>query len=204
MYEELSNAWKNKNIFQKQLEYNKKEFSSYPPHWISSIRLMDHFNVKNVLDVGCGCGSFYKVCQDSLPEVSYTGMDYSKDAIELAKETWDPSAFFAKDVLDLTEEDVEPYDLLFMGALLDVRPDGDRVLDHVLSLQPNNILISRMKLTESESFYHTYEAYDEITTCAYHHNKENFVDVCKENSYNIFSIEDNFFLKSEKNDVGSS
>lgn len=203
MYEDLSNAWKNKTIFHKQLELNLKEFSSYPSHWTASVNLISHFQPKTLLDVGCGCGSFYKVCSDSLPKVSYTGMDYSDDAIELAKETWDPDTFFVKDVMELTEEDVKPYDLLFMGALLDVRPNGDEVLNHVLSLNAESILISRMKLTEGESFYETYQAYDEITTCAFYHNRENFMDLCGKCSYNLYNIENNFYLKRENKNVKS-
>jgi trans-aconitate methyltransferase len=195
----LGDAWKNKNVFQKQLELNMNEFSSYPPHWNASVQLIEHFNPINILDVGCGCGSFYKVCQDNLPNVSYTGIDYSEDAVELAKETWDPSSFFIKDVLDLTAEDIEPYDLLYMGALLDVIPNADDVLEHILSLKPKSVIISRMKLTNDDSYFDTYVAYDEITTCAFHHNVEKFMDMCTKNSYTITNIQDNYHLRREYN-----
>ena len=84
-----------------------------------------------------------------------------------------------------------------MGALLDVLPNGDEVLEHVLSLSPTSVLIARMKLTDKDSYYDTYTAYDEITTCAYYHNKKNFVNLCKKYGYSISNIENNFYLKKQ-------
>ena len=201
---DLINAWKNKVVFDKQLKFNEQEFSSYPLHWVSSLQLMEHFKVTSILDVGCGCGSFYKVCKDSLPEVFYEGADYSEDAISLAKKRWEYDGFHVKDVMNLVKEDVESFDLIFLGAVLDVSPKGDDLLDHILSLDAKNILIGRAKLTNETSFYETYTAYDEITTCAYYHNKKNFVDSCEMSGYDIFSIGDNYFLRSRKHNVESS
>jgi len=81
-----------------------------------------------------------------------------------------------------------------LGALLDVLPNGDEVLEHILSISPNNILIARMKLTDKESYYNTYEAYDEITTCVYYHNKTNFFRLCEEYGYDVSNMNNNFYL----------
>lgn len=204
---ELADAWKNKNVFQKQLECNIQELSSkqsYPPHWNASIELIQHHEPKTLLDIGCGCGTFCEVCFRNVPNVLYTGMDYSEDAIEIAKEKWNKDAFFVKDVWELTEEDVEPYDLLYMGALLDVRPDADAILEHIFKLKPKALLISRMKLTDAiDSYLETYDAYDEITTCAFYHSGKKFVDMCKDNGYNITNIQDNYYLTHEVTHVES-
>jgi trans-aconitate methyltransferase len=153
---------------------------------------------KTILDVGCGCGAIYELCRRELPDIEYYGLDYSENAIELAKKTWDKSRFSVKDCISLTNEDVEPYDLVHMGALLDVLPNGDEVLEHILSTSPKSVLITRMKLTKKESYYNTYEAYNEIITCEYYHNRHNFIKLCEKYGYSISNIRDNFYLNQIK------
>lgn len=194
---DLKNAWKNEKVFQKQLDYNLKELKSkesYAPHWKTCISLIQHFSPKSVLDIGCGCGALSEVFRRELPDVKYTGTDYSEDAIQLAKKTWKSFDFYVKDVMDTKKQDVSEYDLLLVGALFDVMPNGDEAMEHLMSICSGSMLISRMKLTENESYHITYKAYDEIETCAYHHNKNNFLDMCDKYSYNVYSMQDNFYL----------
>ena len=79
------------------------------------------------------------------------------------------------DYKQLTNSYLSNFDLIHMGALLDVLDNGDEALEYILSLSPKNILVGRMKITNEESYYTTYKAYDEITTCAYYHSKNNFL-----------------------------
>jgi len=195
----VAETWKHSNVFEKQLKLNLKELNGvYPPHWYDFIDLVNMNKPNTLLDVGCGCGSIYELCRRELPHIKYHGIDYADKAIELAKKTWDRDIFSVKDCVYLTKEDVADYDLVHMGALLDVLPNGDEVLEHVLSLSPKSVLIARMKLTEKESYYNTYEAYGEITTCEYYHNRPNFVRLCEKYEYSIFSIRDNFYLNKTK------
>jgi trans-aconitate methyltransferase len=194
----VSETWKYSNVFEKQLAFNLKELDgSYPPHWIALVKLLKEHNPESMLDVGCGCGAIYELCKREIPELKYHGLDYAERAISLAKKTWCESCFYVKDCLSLTYEDISDYELIHMSALLDVLPNGDEVLEHVLSLSPKSVLIARMKLTNKESYYDTYTAYDEITTCAYYHNKNNFVNLCEKYGYSISSIENNFYLKKK-------
>ena len=79
----------------------------------------------------------------------------------------------------------------FMGKMLDVNPKKvkkepiveDDYQEEVI--KPKSLLITRMKFTELPSFYETYKAYDEITTCAYYHNKDNFIKLCEKYGYEI-------------------
>ena len=81
------NSWKNKEIFQDQLGINKDQLdNNYPSHWLGFISLMKTIeNKKNLLDVGCGCGSFYSLCKKEFSDLGYFGIDYSDDAINLVK-----------------------------------------------------------------------------------------------------------------------
>ena len=72
-------------------------------------------------------------------------------------------------------------------------------LDFLLSLEPKNVIIGRMKITDKPSYYETYLAYDEIMTYSYHHNKENFLKICGKYDYQLKNINNNFYLyKNQK------
>ena len=191
---DLQNAWKNEKVFQKQLEYNLKEISqrwTWPAHWNSCVKLVNHFQPKTVLDIGCGSGVMSEVFRRELPDVEYTGVDYCKEAIDIAKNTWPTQNFYVKDVMEMTSEDFN-YDLVFAGALFDVIPNGDDAIKHVMERCSGSILISRMRTTERNSFYETYTAYDEIETCAYYHNKDNFIEMCEDYGYNAYCIQNRY------------
>lgn len=194
---DLKDAWKNKNVFLKQLEYNRTELSKkekYPQHWTNFLECVSETKPKSVLDIGCGCGSLSEVLRRDFPDIQYTGIDYSSDAIELAKRTWISSEFYVKDILDLTEQDVSSYDLLFASAVFDVMPNGDFALEHILKICSTSFMLSRPKFTMFESHYKTYRAYDEITTCEYYHNQNKFLDLCNKYSYNRISFGSDILL----------
>lgn len=194
----LINSWKNYAVFEKQLELNLKQLSSYdnyPNHWKVSLSILKNLQPKNILDIGCGCGSFFKVCKDNLPQLNYCGCDYSKDAINIAKATWSEGCFFVKDIMDFTNRDVEDCEIIYASALIDVSPRGDEMLEKILSLGIDKILLSRVKITNEKSYYTTYKAYDMIETCAYYHNIENLLAVFLKYKYDYQIISDHIYLK---------
>ena len=154
---------------------------------------MKKYKPERILDIGCGCGAFYELCRRELPEIDYVGMDYSSNAIDLCRKTWYGGSFIEKDLLSLTESDIKKYDILHLGALLDVLPNGDEALQHLLSLSPKNILIGRIRFTETESFYDVYDAYN-IKTYAYHHSRIHFESMCEDHGYKINRISNNIYL----------
>ena len=191
----VSETWKHSNVFEKQLAFNLKELDGkYPPHWNDFIYILKFNKHKNILDIGCGCGALYELCKREIPTLKYYGIDYSENAIMLAKKTWCKHCFSVKDCVSLTEDYVSEYDIIHMGALLDVLPNGDEILEQILSLSPKNILITRVKLTNKESYFNTYEAYGEIITCEYYHNSTNFFNLCVKYSYDVTQINNNFYL----------
>lgn len=197
----VTNSWKNDKVFKKQLELNLKELSNesnYPSHWRAFISLLKENKPKTMLDIGCGCGAYYELCNREISGLKYTGMDYSQEAVDLAIKYWSYTGFIVKDYLHLTKEFISNFDLIHLGALLDVLPNGDEALEFILSLDPKNVLIGRMKLTSDPSFYETYTAYNEITTYAYHHNRNTFILLCEKYNYKMTNIENNFYLTKNK------
>ena len=193
-------SWKNSGVFDMQLSLNLKELSdsrSYPSHWLDILELIKANDPKSLLDVGCGCGAFFEVCRIELPNISYFGTDYAEEAISLAVRTWG-GHFKVLDYLELTSSYLEGFDLVNMGALLDVLPNGDEALEFVLSLSPKSMLISRVKFTDSPSYSETYVVYNGITTYAYYHNRNNFLSLCSKYGYEIDNINNNFYLNKKK------
>ena len=194
----FNDSWKNKEVFDLQLDFNLKELeskSTYPSHWVDNIDLMSKYNPKSILDVGCGCGTFYEVCRREFPDIKYFGTDYAKEAIELAKTTWG-DYFQVLDYKNLTKEMVKQYDLLYLSAVLDVLPNGDEAFEFILSLEPKQILVSRVKLTDGDSKCETIKAYNNRPYYAYYHNITNFFNIIKKYNYEVVDERSrhNFYL----------
>jgi trans-aconitate methyltransferase len=198
MEDNILESWKNKEIFDIQLKLNLKELNgNYPSHWVDFIQFIKIFKPNNMLDIGCGCGAFSELCTKEFPELKYVGVDYAEEAIEIAKEQWEQGAFMVKDYKELDEKFISEFDLVHMGALLDVLPNGDEALEYILSLSPKQLLIGRMRLTDSGSHNSQYLAYDKITTYAFNHNKENFIKLCEKYNYEMLNLNNNFYLKKQ-------
>ncbi len=189
-------SWKSESVFRKQLELNIRELNGkYPEHWYSFIKLLSTFNTKiNLLDIGCGVGTYSELCKRHLKNISYTGIDYSEDAINIAKKYWNNgSTFLTKDLYQLDEEFISNFNFLHMGALLDVLPNADEVLDFILNFSVKNIILSRVDVKEKTECY-TYTAYDEITTYKYIHSKDVLLKTISNNNYKIIGIDSNNIL----------
>ena len=199
---EYINSWKSKEVFKKQLELNISELNgNYPAHWHSFIKLINKLNINDdfkILDIGCGVGVYSELCNRHLENVYYTGIDYSEEAILTAKNTWsEKNIFITKDINDIDYDFISKYDLVHMGALLDILPNADQILDFILKFLVKYVLISRIEIDDIENCY-TYEAYDEITTYKYIHSKDNLLKTINNNNYKISSIDGNNLLL-EKN-----
>lgn len=180
-----SESWKNNAVFNKQLELNKRELLNYPPHWVEFVNILKSLGSKNILDLGCGVGAMSELCKSNIPGIRYTGVDYSDDAIRIARTEWPDNEWFVMSYESLNEEFCKQFDTLHAGAFLDVLCNGDEVLDLLLSLDVRNVLIGRAKVTEKNSYYTTYKAYDEITTYAYHHNLDNLKSLSDKHGYSL-------------------
>jgi trans-aconitate methyltransferase len=196
---EYKNNWKNKNVFLSQLELNKKQLKqNYPEHWMIFLKYVSEIKPDNILDVGCGCGIFYKLLNLHYPTIKYTGIDYSKDAIEIAKRQWEYQDFYEKDLWELNKIWINQFNLLYLGALLDILPNGDEALDFILSLEPKNILIGRMEITDENSgVKEEYMAYDLIKTYKYKHNWDNILNIVKTYNYEYSFYRNTLYLKSK-------
>ena len=190
--EELKESWKNKSVFQRQLDLNLRQLDdgfSYPPHWRQMLQVLGALRPKSIHELGCGVGAASQVIKAHIPSIEYSGSDYSEDAIHIAKNHWGtPEKFSVLDIRDMTEDFVQRYDCILEGAVLDVMPNGDEMLEFMLSLNPKNLYLQRMKFTDKPSYYEEYEAYGEITTCQYYHNIDNIFSMAQNYNYDMVPI----------------
>ena len=186
----MKDAWKNKAVFDKQLSLNRSQLLSvlsYPPHWSELIRMFNMFQPKTVLDIGCGVGATYRIISQHFPQIKYEGFDYSEDAINIAKKEWkNPNCFFVQNLWELTAEFIQQYECVLENAVLDVMPDGGKAMAFLLNLKPRNLYLQRLQFTDQPSHYREYRAYDEIDTCQYYHNYDDFLQLIDNYDYQIF------------------
>lgn len=207
MQNEFTDSWKNKIVFEKQLELNKQEFQSYPRHWIGFIsicnKILQDIGQINLLDIGCGCGSYYKLCKDNFGDkIKYFGIDYSEEAIEICKREWDINSFECKNFFEISKNYIKKYDVIHMGAFLDVLPNGNEALELILKLTPKYLILGRMDLVTEESKSYQYKAYGEIITYKYLHNIEQVKKIFDALNYEfIFGYENNYLIKNKEDNV---
>ena len=190
-------SWKqSRSTFEQQLERNIYELNtSYPPHWINFISVVESSpDIKRVVDVGCGAGVYHNLCEKL--KVEYVGYDYSRDAIEIAESTWGGN-FNCLNYKDLTEEHILDTDLVVANALFDVLPNGNEALETLLKLKPKRLLAQRVRLTQNDSYFEEYSAYD-IMTYKFFHDSDELFGTIKANNYsfdyvnlyeNVFDLE---------------
>ena len=189
-------SWKNStDIFQKQLELNLSHLvlpvssPDFPLHWINMIKLLrrglEILDIKKVLDIGCGCGAGRELLHRSFPHIEYTGIDYSEKAIEISRLAWGGD-YQVKDLWEMTPKDVAGYDLIYSDALLDILPNGDEALIHMMTLGAPAMLLNRVQNGDDKNHHSVYMAYDILPTYSYYFNRGEMLEKFKRSGYDHY------------------
>ena len=192
-------SWKNcKEAFRRQLALNKKQLEGdFHPHWNNFVKILKKETPKRVVDIGCGVGCYYPICRDL--KIDYIGYDYSFHATDLADEAWGWSGtFIPARYEEITSKDIKEGDLVVANGLIDILPNGDECLKHLLSISADRLLLQRIRMTDKPSHATNYSAYD-ITVYEFRYNEEEFFETVKNAGYNcsdvtgIFDPSENIF-----------
>jgi SAM-dependent methyltransferase len=192
-------SWKNSKIaFKRQLQLNKKQLAGeFPPHWDNFVKALKKTKPKRVVDIGCGAGCYYPICKDL--QIDYIGYDYSDRAVFLADEAWGwPGVFFNLEYQDINSAHIHSGDMVVANGLVDILPNGDECLQHLLSINADRLLIQRIRITDEPSYFTEYSPYD-ITTYEFFYNKKDLFKAVQDAGYvfdkvaRIFNPSENVF-----------
>lgn len=192
--EAMIDNWKNKEVFEKQLELNKKQLSNYPEHWNDFQEALEVINPSSILDIGCGCGTYCNLVKS----IDYIGADYSAEAIVIARDAWPNVSFIQLDFWDLTSEFCNNFDVLHFGAILDIFEDADKALEFILKLDHKAFIIGRVATTTDESYKREYKAYNIIDTTQFYHNYDNFINIILSYNYSYRIFNNTFLITKNK------
>jgi len=117
--------------------------------WTEIIKKIRERNFKAILDIGCGPGQFAEVIETYINHCSYTGIDFSKVAIESAQERCPNFKFFQN---QLPLHDYEDYGYFDVIICLEVLEHIENDLDVIDSLPSDKNLL--MTVPNYNSFGH--------------------------------------------------
>lgn len=89
------------DIYSYSEAYQKDAHNSvYLPVWQEVVKILKQRRINSVLDIGCGPGQFAHYLLEEIPNINYTGVDYSEVAINLAKSKNLNADFYAIDIME--------------------------------------------------------------------------------------------------------
>lgn len=91
---------------------------------------------KNIVDVGCGTGSLLYFIDERFKPRSYTGLEFSNKAIEIAKTNFPKARYFYFDILKTGIN--EKFDFLFCTEVLEHIDDPYTALQNIEKLMGEN------------------------------------------------------------------
>ncbi len=119
-----------------------------------------HKDLKTIIDIGCGDGTYTYELQSCFTEISFTGIDPAAAAIELAKKKFPKVEYLVGDLLDPATFPKIKFDLGIIRGVIHHLPDAAQGIanatllsDSLLIIEPNgNNPI--LKWLEKHSQYH--------------------------------------------------
>jgi SAM-dependent methyltransferase len=145
-------------------------------------------NIKSIIDIGCGDGTYTHELQTRFPGIHFTGIDPAAVAIELAKVKFELVHYLVGDLLDPTTFPETKFDLGIVRGVLHHLPDASqgiinatKLSDKILIIEPNgNNPI--LKWLEKHSQYHIDHEEQSFTSAQ-------LVQWCRASGYQILSID---------------
>ena len=145
----LDNTWGSKSIL-KHIGDTRANFNQL---YKGEKYLISRFikNNDSVLDIGCGQGGLYKILNKKFKKIKYTGIDFNKQMIDLAKSNFSNGKFYWFTKKDYHKFFKKKFDVVIIFGILHLNPNWDRILlnaskvskrvvifDHRVELKTNN------------------------------------------------------------------
>lgn len=183
----LAEAWKDSSIPPQQYTLSEGEYQRWvagtPVAPFDALRdcLKPIGDGKTVLEVGCGAGYYYNVLQHC-GDYQYFGVDYSEEAIRIAK-TRNESAFAVMDAL-LLDIDDRRYEIVISGSVLLHIVDWRRALKEAARVCSRYLILHRTPVQSQPTQYYFKNAYG-VQCVEIHFNKAELLDECELNGFSL-------------------
>jgi SAM-dependent methyltransferase len=124
----------------------------------------------NIIDIGCGDGTYTRELKLLHPEKTFLGFDPAIDAIKLARRKSNNINFYTGNLLDKNTFPEEVYDLGILRGVIHHIPDPQKGIENSLALADRVILVEPngnnpiLKQIEKKSKYHILHEEQSFTT----------------------------------------
>ncbi|MBN2421493.1 class I SAM-dependent methyltransferase [Candidatus Woesearchaeota archaeon] len=141
----------------------------------------------SLLDVGCGTGRYAKIFEMLLPsyEIDYTGIDYSKEHIKIAKKTYKVgNAKFRVANQESLPFKNKSFDVATSFSVLPYAPHYEKAIAELRRVARKYVLITSISVTKGEEQILKQQAYGAEWSCTLFSEKK-LKEVIKKNKLKI-------------------
>ncbi|MCA9805710.1 MAG: methyltransferase, partial [Cyanobacteria bacterium HKST-UBA02] len=136
--------WLEKSGDQQSLFFSELIAENLPDWLLTEIRR----NQMTICDWGCALGELVGYFTELLPGLEITGVDFSRRAIELAKERYPKNTFLAQDWTNLSPEELPRYDVIITSNVLEHFRDPVSILRNTLGQVAKRYIIVLIPFAE--------------------------------------------------------
>jgi len=141
-------------------------------------------NHLTLLDVGCTSGYYFEVINSLFPgKYTYTGCDYNKEALKLARKYYPFPTFDFQDITKLTYKD-QLFDISFLSGVIEHVPDYETAINELCRISKKYIILHRIMLTDKDTFCTKGTQYF-VEVIRFTYNKEHFIRLFNNNNFHI-------------------
>tara|TARA_B100001175_G_scaffold317284_1_gene333620 strand:- start:3192 stop:3845 length:654 start_codon:yes stop_codon:yes gene_type:complete len=150
----LDNSWNSKTI----LKYIGESRVKYSQLYKGEKYLINRFLKKNdsILDIGCGQGGLFKILNKKYKKINYTGIDFNKKMIELAKSNFPDAKFYHFTKKNYYKFFKKKFDVVIIFGILHLNPNWKKIIVNASKVAKRAIIFDhRIELIKSskEKFY---------------------------------------------------
>jgi ubiquinone/menaquinone biosynthesis C-methylase UbiE len=149
-------------------------------------------NGLSFLDIGCTSGYYFEVINHYyLGKFNYSGCDYNKSSIDLAKQYYPNVNFSVEDITKLSFSDRQ-FDVSFLSGVIEHVPNHTEGLNELCRITDKYIVLHRIFLTEEDTFCTKGTQYF-VPVIRYTYNKNKFFKILSDNGFEIKWENEGFF-----------
>ena len=148
----LNKAWNSRKI----VNYFSNNRSTFNSLYKGEKYLISRYIKKNnsILDIGCAQGGIFNILKKRFPKIDYTGLDFNKKMIILAKQKYNNKNFFFYDKKNYYSFFKKKFDVVIVFGILHLNPNWKNILINAYKVAKRSILFDlRFSKIKNKSFH---------------------------------------------------